>query len=109
MAWTVEILNEAVQAELGELPVDVRAKFSWIVQLLEAFGPHHVREPYIKPLEGKLWEMRMKGRDGIARAIYVAARGQRLVVLHAFVKKTQKTPRGAYELARKRAQEGGLL
>jgi phage-related protein len=109
MSWRVEILSEAVAAELAELPLDLRAKFNHIVYLLEAFGPHNVREPYVKPLEGKLWEMRMKGRDGIARAIYIAAQGQRLVVLHAFIKKTQKLPWGALETAIKRAKKGGLL
>jgi phage-related protein len=49
--------------------------------------------------------MRMKGRDGIARAIYVVATGQRAVVVHAFVKKTQKTPQNALGVARKRAKE----
>jgi phage-related protein len=52
-----------------------------------------------------IWEMRMKGRDGIARAIYVTAKGERVVVLHAFVKKTQKTPQRALEIARERAKE----
>jgi phage-related protein len=49
--------------------------------------------------------MRMKGNDGIARAIYVTAKGERLVVVHAFVKKTQQTPHGALLIARKRARE----
>jgi phage-related protein len=48
----------------------------------------------VRPLESKLWEMRMSGKDGIARAVYVAAKGQRLIVLHVFVKKTQATPAG---------------
>ena len=47
----------------------------------------------------------MKGKDGIARAIYVTAKGERVVVLHAFVKKTQKTPQAALEVARQRAEE----
>jgi phage-related protein len=64
-----------------------------------------VHEPHVKHLEGKLWEMRMKGRDGIARAIYVVDTGERVVVVHAFVKKTQKTSRNALELARQRARE----
>jgi phage-related protein len=64
-----------------------------------------VHEPYVKHLDGKLWEMRMKGRDGIARAIYVTAQGERVIVLHAFVKKTQKTPQRALEIARERAKE----
>lgn len=58
--------------------------------------------PHIRPLEGKLWEMRMTGRDGIARAVYVARTGQRLTVLHVFTKKTQKTPRKAIETAQAR-------
>ena len=51
--------------------------------------------PHIRPLERKLWEMRMTGRDGIARAVYAAVHGRRLLVLHVFVKKTQTTPRKA--------------
>jgi phage-related protein len=47
----------------------------------------------------------MKGKDGIARAIYLTAKGERVVVLHAFVKKTQKTPQRALEIARARAKE----
>jgi phage-related protein len=53
-------------------------------------------------LEGKLWEMRLTGRDGIVRAVYVAQTGQRLTVLHVFGKKTQRTPRQALETARNR-------
>ncbi len=109
MGWTVEILNETVAAELSGLSVDLRAKFYRIAQLLETFGPHIVREPYVKPLEGKLWEIRMKGRDGIGRAVYIAASDQRLIVLLAFIKKTPKTPRGVLELAYRRARDGGLL
>jgi phage-related protein len=56
-------------------------------------------------LEGKLWEIRMTGRDGIARAIYVTQTGQRLIVLHVFAKKTQKTPRRAIETAHTRMKE----
>ncbi|WP_338415088.1 type II toxin-antitoxin system RelE/ParE family toxin [uncultured Sphaerotilus sp.] len=58
----------------------------------------------MRPLEGKLWEMRMQGRDGIARAVYVAMQGRRLMVLHVFVKKTQTTPRKALDAARKRLE-----
>lgn len=63
-----------------------------IAELLEELGPHNVGMPHIRHLEDKLWEMRMTGRDSIARAIYVARSGKRLAVLHVFTKKTQKTP-----------------
>ena len=109
MAWHVEILNEAVLAEMQALAPDLRARFDRIVELLETSGPVLVREPYVKHLQGKLWEMRAKGKDGIARTIYMAAVGQRLVILHAFIKKTQKTPKAALDTAARRAKEAGLL
>ena len=64
-----------------------------------------MREPHVKHLGDQLWEMRMSGRDGIARAIYVTARSRRVVVVGAFVKKTQKTPRAELEIARRWAEE----
>jgi phage-related protein len=64
-----------------------------------------VHEPYIKHLEGQIWEMRLKGRDGIARALYVTAIGKRVVVVRVFTKKTQKTPHREIELALRRARE----
>lgn len=101
MPWNLELLPEA-EAELLEMPADVRARFLHIAELLTAFGPQQVGMPHVRHLDGKLWEMRMTGRDGIARAVYVARSGQRLAVLHVFSKKTQKTPRKAIEMARAR-------
>ncbi|OIR09063.1 hypothetical protein GALL_86690 [mine drainage metagenome] len=109
MRWTVETLDHRVDAELDALPADMRSRFVHISALLEHFGPQAVREPYVKPLGNKLWEMRMKGRDGISRAVYVATVGQRLVVLHVFIKKTAKTPRAALETAMRRGKEANLL
>jgi len=105
MIWSVEFLDEKVQAALYELPRDIRASFERIVHLVEENGLERVREPYVKHLEGALWEMRMRGKDGIARAAYVKASGRRVVVVHVFVKKTQKTPRREIETALKRAKE----
>lgn len=101
MAWKVQLCPEA-EAELVALPPDIRARFLHVAELLEAHGPQRVGKPLVRHLEGKLREMRLTGRDGIARAVYVARTGQRLVVLHVFVKKTQKTPRAALETAQTR-------
>lgn len=105
MGWVVEILNSEVRRELEQLPKDMLASFLRISRLIETHGLPQVHEPYVKHLEDRLWEMRMKGRDGIARAVYVTARGQRVVVVRVFEKKTQKTPRREIELALKRAKE----
>ena len=86
------MLDEGVKAALDALAPDIRARFARIVGLIQAHGLERVREPYVRHLEGPVWEMRMKGKDGIARAAYVTASGRRVVVVHVFEKKTQKTP-----------------
>jgi len=103
--WRAEVLNEIVRAEVAALPQDVRARLTHILDLMAEVGPERMREPHVKHLRDKLWEMRIRGRDGIARAIYILARGRRIVILHAFVKKTQKTPPQAIRLALERAKE----
>lgn len=105
MSWSVLFVNSAAKAELDVLPTDMRAKFERIVMLIRDHGLEKVREPYVKHLDDKLWEMRLTGRDGIARAIYVTASGRRVVILRTFVKKTEKTPKRELELARERAKE----
>ena len=101
MAWTVAVLGPTVEAELEALPADIRARFSRYAALIESHGLEKLREPHVKHLEGRLWELRLSGRDGIARAIYVTASGMRVVGVRAFVKKTQ---RRELELARRRAR-----
>jgi phage-related protein len=105
MTWRVEILNRSVRAEIESLPADIRARLTRIVDLIETIGLHGVHEPHVKPLGDELWEMRMKGRDGIARTIYVTTHKRRVVILHAFIKKSQKTPRAAIDRALARAKE----
>ena len=107
MGWSVEFLDSDAKAEVDQLSVDLRAKFERIVTLIKLKGLEQVREPYVKHLDGKLWEIRMIGKDTIARSIYVTAPGRRIVVLHTFIKKTDKTPSGALNVARRRAKEVG--
>lgn len=105
MKWTVEFLNDDVKDALSAMQADIRASFRRIVELIVSHGLERMREPYVKHLEGPLWEIRMKGKDGIARAAYVTATGRRVVVVHIFPKKTQKTPRREIETALRRAKE----
>ena len=105
MSWIVETLNETVDRELEALPEDMRARFVRVAELIQAVGLPNVREPHVKHIRGPIWEIRLKGRSGIARALYVAASGMRVVVVRAFVKKTQATPNSEIDIALKRAQE----
>lgn len=88
MAWLVVILNETVEAELDALPDDMKARFVRISELIAEFGLRHVGMPHVRHLQDKLWEMRLRGKDGISRALYVTASGERVVVVRVFVKKT---------------------
>ena len=105
MAWTVETLNATVDAELAELPADMRARLVRIAELIESVGLPQVKEPHVRLIRGPIWEIRLKGKTGIARALYITAREQRVVIVRAFMKKTEKTPRGEIDLALQRAKE----
>jgi phage-related protein/DNA-binding XRE family transcriptional regulator len=93
VTWRVEILNDTVAAEIAALPADMQARFLRLSERVGQTGLESLGEPHVKHLEGKLWELRLTGRDGIARALYVTAIGRRVIVVRAFVKKTQKTLR----------------
>jgi phage-related protein len=104
MPWTVETLNAVVDGEIAALPEDMRARLVRLTAVIEQIGFQALPRDSVKHLEDRLWELRITGRDGISRAIYVTATGRRMVILRVFVKKTQKTPPRELELARQRAR-----
>ncbi len=105
MRWVVETLNSTVDSEIAALPADMRARFVRLTELIEQVGFEALPRDSVKHLEDRLWELRITGRDGISRTIYVTASGRRVVVLRAFIKKTQKTPARELALARQRARD----
>jgi phage-related protein len=105
MKWTVLVLNRTVEAEIESLPADMRARLTKLSFLIEQVGFEALPSNTAKHLEDKLWELRLIGKDGISRAIYVTASGKRLIIIRAFVKKSQKTPTRELEIARSRAKD----
>jgi phage-related protein len=103
--WTIETLNAAVDAKIQALPKVLRARLPHVSALIEAARFENVPADYVKHLEGKLWELRLKARSGTARAIYVTVTGKRVVIVKAFAKKSQKTPLKELATARERAKE----
>ena len=104
MAYEVEYFHPRVQAAIESWPVDVLADYARLVELLIEHGPS-LRLPHSRALGGGLFELRPRGRSGIGRAFYCFLLGRRIVVVHAFVKKTEQTPDKELALARKRAKE----
>lgn len=105
MKWAVEFLDEVVELEFSALPADVQASLLRVANLIREHGLQNVGMPYVRHIQGKIWEMRGRGRDGIARSLYVTATGKRVIILRSFLKKTPQTPRDEIEIAMKRAKE----
>ena len=97
--------EQTVDHELAELPADMRARLVRISELIESPGLPNVKEPHVRHIRGHLWEIRLRGKAAILRALYVTSKEQRVVIVRAFSKKTEKTPTGEIILALQRAKE----
>jgi phage-related protein len=105
MAWTVELLDDTVAAELDAWARELRAGLTRIFDRIGSVGVERLGEPHVRHIEGKLWEMRVSGNRVEGRALYVTAVGRRVVIVLAFVKKTRKTPDRYIQLALERARK----
>ena len=103
--WSVETLGKIVDDEIARWPPDLRARLVRIAALIADVGLGHLPSGTVKHVEGRLWELRLSAKSGISRAIYVTASGQRVVIVHAYVKKSEKMPKRHLELARHRAKD----
>jgi phage-related protein len=104
MVWVIAF-HELAEAELLAQPTDIQARLERIKVLVESFGLERLPAKYASHITGALWEFRLKGKDGIARALYVTRSGKRIIIVRVFAKKTQKTPRREIEMALARAKE----
>lgn len=104
MPWTIEYYSEEVRLEINALPVGIRASYTRLATLLEEFGLD-LRMPHSRAMGGGLFELRPKGREGIARVFYCMKVGRKILILHSFIKKTNETPKRDLDLARQRQKE----
>lgn len=105
MRWKVEFYSVKVQDGIDEWPAHLKAKFLRVVELIEKLGPDELGMPHIKPLKKGLFEIRVKGVEGIARALFCTIKGKIVIILNEFIKKTQKTPPREMEIAIRRMIE----
>jgi|SRR5450755_2301315 phage-related protein len=104
MAFEIEYFHERVLAEIESWPVDVVADYARLIELPAEYGPN-LRLPHSRAFGDGLFELRLRGRSGIGRALYCFLVDKHIVVLHAFIKKSQQTPDRELRLARKRMKE----
>lgn len=104
MPWIIDYYSEEVRLEIVAMPVGIRASYARLTNLLEEFGLD-LRMPHSKAMGGGLFELRPKGREGIARVFYCMKVGRKIVMLHSFIKKTNETPKRELEIAHRRQKE----
>lgn len=104
MSWKITFFNQKVEAEIFAFPAGILANLLHILELIEEFGPA-LGKPHTAPMGGGLFEIRAKGKEGIGRAFFCTVKGREIVILHSFVKKTQRTPKKELEKARRRMRE----
>ena len=104
MAWSVTFFNDRVEADIRALPAGFVARFIRYAERMELFGPD-LGMPHTRSMGGGLFELRIKAAEGIARVFYCTVIDRRIVFLHSFVKKAEKTPPKELEIARRRMKE----
>ncbi len=104
MSWRVTFYSERVEKEILGFPAGILADLLHILEMIEDLGPN-LGKPHTAPMGGGLFEIRAKGKEGIGRSFFAIAMNDEIVILHSFIKKSQKTPKKELDKARKRLKE----
>jgi phage-related protein len=104
MPWTIEYYSPKIQRDIETLSKGLQARYIHLTRRMQEYGPH-LREPHTKALGDGLFELRLKSKEGIARVFYCTIIERRIVLLHSFIKKTDRTPPAELETAKKRMKE----
>ena len=104
MEYSITYYSESVQDDILALPDTLAARYVVLTRRMVALGPN-LGEPHTKAFGEGLFELRLKGAEGIARVFFCTLVGRRIVMLHSFIKKTNKTPQRELEIAESRLKE----
>jgi phage-related protein len=104
MSYTITYFNDALQAEIMALPTTLQARYIGLTARMMVYGAN-LGSPHTEAFGGGLFELRLKGAEGIARVFYCILVGKQIVMLHCFVKKSQKTPTNERRIAEERMKE----
>ncbi|MCK4983642.1 MAG: type II toxin-antitoxin system RelE/ParE family toxin [Victivallaceae bacterium] len=102
--FKISYYNQKVRNEVKTFPAGIKKRYFDLTDRMIEHGPF-LGAPHTKALKGGLFEIRAKGKEGIGRAFYCTVVKNKIVILHVFIKKTQKTPQNEMNIARKRLQE----
>lgn len=104
MNWTITYYSDSLQEEILAMPAGFLGRYLRYADRMEVYGPD-LGMPHTRAMGDGLFEIRLKATEGIARVMYCTIVGRKIVMLHQFIKKTDKTPRRELETARRRMKE----
>jgi phage-related protein len=104
MEWHIKYYNQKLEEEILNLPDGLLARYLRLTDLMCEFGSN-LGMPHTKPIDGGLFELRVKSQEGIARVFFCTKIGKKIIMLHSFVKKSQKTPKKELRIAKSRMSE----
>ena len=104
MAYSIIYYSQDVQEDIMNLPVTLQARYIGLTDRMIEHGPN-LGLPHTDAFGGGLFELRLKGAEGIARVFFCTMVRQEIVMLHSFIKKTQKTPEKELKLAKQRMKD----
>ncbi|HVS36263.1 MAG TPA: type II toxin-antitoxin system RelE/ParE family toxin [Gemmataceae bacterium] len=104
MDWEIVYYDDGVQGVILAFPPGLQARYIHLTERMLAFGSD-LGMPHTRAMGKGLFELRMKGKEGIARVFFCNRPNRRILMLHAFVKKSAKTPRKELQVARRRMRE----
>jgi phage-related protein len=104
MTWTITYYDDTVQEEILEMPSGFLGRYLRYADRMEIYGPD-LGMPHTRAMGGGLFELRLKAAEGISRVFYCTMVGRKIVMLHQFIKKSDKTPPRELEIAQRRMKE----
>lgn len=104
MDYTIAYYSDAVIKDLERWPLCLRVRYTKLAERMKIYGSN-LGEPHTKAFGDGLFELRIKSEMGIGRVFYCTVIGKRIVMLHSFIKKTQKTPQKELAIALSRLKE----
>jgi len=102
--YSISYYSEAVEEEILALPDTLAARYIVLTRRMISLGPN-LGEPHTGAFGSGLFELRLKGQEGIARVFFCTLAGRRIVMLHSIIKKAQKTPAREIKVAETRMKE----
>lgn len=104
MSWNIKYFNTSVEKDILNLPDGILARYLRLTDMMIVHGSN-LGLPHTKSLSNGLFELRLKSKEGIGRVFYCTKVGKNIIMLHSFVKKTDKIPKKEMEIALKRLKE----